>query len=138
MRNTRKHPHYPVRYGIFKPSDRSDTFYSGYIYDINTRQTKRWNTREAQQRDAWKRVQEMIESIYGSGSSVSEVLGEVRQETLADVLTRYLEEYYKPKLEASGKSADKIRKLYQSRKRVANRITEHLGTMTPGALNAAF
>ena len=87
MRKTRRHPQHPVRYGIYKPTDRPDTFWYGYINDLNTKKApKRWNTRETHQRDAWKRVQEMIESTYGSGRTIVDTMREARQDTIADIM----------------------------------------------------
>lgn len=136
MRNTRRHSQYPVRFGIYKPTDRSDIFYYGYINDLNSKKApKRWNTRETHQRDAWKRVQEMIESTYGSGRTIADTIRETHQDTIADILKRYLDDYYKAKLVAGGKPKYAQRKLYQNRKAHASRVIELIGTRSPYSLD---
>jgi hypothetical protein len=49
---------------------------------------KPWNTKETHERDAWKRVSEMVDLIYGSGHTIATAILEIRQETLKAILAR--------------------------------------------------
>jgi len=119
-------PNYNVRYDVFKPTDRDDTFWHGYIYDANSRKQKKWNTKETRQRDALNRVKERIEQIYGNGETVDTTTRQFQPTTLGGICEKYLNKYYIP-LKIKHKSPKKQKSLTVSQRALINHIIEHLG-----------
>jgi hypothetical protein len=117
---------YNVWYDVFKPTDRDDTFWHGYIYDVNSRKQKKWNTKEPRKREALKRVKERIEQIYGNGETVETSVRKFEPTTVGAICQQYLNKYYIP-LKIKDKSKPKQKKLIASQKALINHITTHLG-----------
>ena len=127
-------PNYGVRYDVFKPTDRDDTFWHGYIYDVNSRKQKKWNTKEPRKRDALKRVQERIEQIYGNGETVETSVRSFQPTTLGAICQKYLNKYYIP-IKIAEKSPKKQKSLTASQRALINHITAHLGDQSVYSLH---
>ena len=125
---------YQVRFNVFKPTDRSDEFWHGYIFETVSRRQQKWNTHERVKRDALQRVKERIDQIYGSGETLDSTMTRAEPLTVERILQKYQDEY-DTHLSLSGKSQDKKRKLKANKKHLAKRINAHLGPRSVYSLN---
>jgi integrase len=125
---------YNVRYDVFKPTDRDDTFWHGYIYDVNSRKQKKWNTKEPRKREALKRVKERIEQIYGNGETVETTVRKFEPTTVGAICQQYLNKYYIP-IKIADKSPKKQKSLATSQKALIDHITTHLGDQSVYSLH---
>ena len=91
----RTHPHYPLRYGLFKATDRNTPAWQAYVYDLSLKVTpKRFTTGETVEREAWKKVLEYIDNVYGQGFTVATEMKNIKKESVETILTRYIEEKF--------------------------------------------
>jgi integrase len=125
---------YNVRYNVFKPTDRNDIHWHGYIYDVKSRKQKKWNTRETRKRDALNRVKERIEQIYGVGETVETSVRKFEPTTVGGICQKYLEKYYIP-IKIADKSPKKQKKLAGNHRALINHIITHLGNQSVYSLH---
>jgi hypothetical protein len=123
-----------VRYDVFKPTDRDDTYWHGYIYDVNSRKQKKWNTKEARKREALNQVKERIEQIYGNGDTVETAVRSFEPTTVGAICKKYLNKYYIP-IKIADKSPKKRKSLAVGQKALINHITTHLGNQSVYSLH---
>jgi hypothetical protein len=119
-------PKYQVRYDVFKPTDRDDTHWHGYIYDPATQKQKKWNLKETSKRKALQLVKQRIEQIYGSGGTLEDYTRQYDPTKVKSVLKRYLDEYYIP-IKVADKPPHRQQKLIISQKALKKNIVRHLG-----------
>jgi integrase len=133
----RTHPHYPLRYGLYKATDRNTPAWQAYLYDLALKVTpKRFTTGETVEREAWKKVQEYIDQVYGQGFTIATEMKNIKKESVETILTRYIEEKFIPRIQASNKPEHHQKKMIMNKQRVANRIIEKIGNLSPNSLDS--
>lgn len=135
----RQHGKYPnIKFGIFKATDRDSSIYQGYIRDNDLKGVapKRWSTSETVERDAWRKVNEMIDEIYSNGNTIASTKKEITSLTIKSVLESYLEMYFEDKVRYSGKPEHHQKQLMQNRKTKTTHLIKNLGDLSPHSLNA--